>query len=112
MSGEEKAAQIGNAVSEYQTAKVELAHIEKRIETVFSTYLKAGASMDRSRGTPSPPRFKDEQLIIGWYGGDVHLNNLLNAEELAKIVRERDEAQARFIRAKKSMEALGITSVD
>jgi hypothetical protein len=111
MSGEEKAAQIGIAVTEYQTAKVELAHLEKILETIFKTYLDLGSCMDRSRGSVERPRIKDGKLSFGWRAHDFDPTNLLNAEDLMKVLREQETAQARFDAAKKTLTDLGITGL-
>jgi len=110
MSGDEKAAQIGNAVSEYQTAKIELAHIEKKIETIFETYRTVGACMDKSRGTVEPPKIKEGKLDLGWRSFDP--GNLLNSADLIAVIKERDTAQARLDDARREMRDLGITGVD
>lgn len=111
MSDAEKAAQIGNAVTEYQNAKTDLAHHEKKIETIFRNYMEVGACMDRSRGTIDPPRVKDGKLDLGWRGSKIDPSLLLNASELTKVVQERDEAQERFDRARRGLNDLGITGL-
>ena len=56
MGTDEKNQQIGVAVNEYQAAKVECGHIDRKIATVFAAYLDAGSSMDKQRGSVREPQ--------------------------------------------------------
>ena len=87
MSEEEKAAQIGNAAIEYQTAKVELAHIERKILTIFAAYSTVGACMDKEEGTVDLPQVRNGKLDFGksWRAGSFDQANLLNAADLLSL---------------------------
>src|SRR5690242_3563697 len=112
MSGDEKNAQIGAAVSEYQAAKVEVAHIEQKIARIFATYLSAGKSMDKQHGSIQEPKLYDGKLVMGWWGHEkLSTDDLLNAEALAGVIAERDKARQRLKAAKDKMENLGITGI-
>jgi hypothetical protein len=112
MSEEEKALQIGQAVQTYHRAKVECASIEEKIERVFSSYLEAGASMDKSRGTISEPRIINGKLQLGWYSRErFSMDHLLNEEQLTALILERDAAREKLNEAKVAMNELGITSL-
>ncbi|MFZ0632432.1 MAG: hypothetical protein WA399_14165 [Acidobacteriaceae bacterium] len=111
MSGDEKAAQIGHAVSEYQTAKVELAHIKKKIDDIFRAYRQIGETMASSRGSGNEPRFVNGKLQFGWRPDMPESALLLNIAELSDVVRERDIVQTRFDAAQKALQDLGITGI-
>lgn len=114
MSGEEKAAQIGNAAIEYQAAKVELAHIEKKLLTIFSAYSTAGECLNKGKGTVELPRVRNGKLDFGqsWRAGNFDQANLLNAADLILILKEHDESSDRLARAKREMVDLGIAGID
>lgn len=112
MNVEETALQIGQAVQTYQKAKVECAAIEEKIARVFSSYLEAGVSMDKSRGTISEPRIINGKLQLGWYNRDrFSMDHLLNEEQLTALILERDHAREKLNEAKAAMNELGITSL-
>lgn len=111
MGEEEKAAQIGAAVTEYQAAKVECAHVDKKIESVSATYREAGAAMDKNRGSGSEPTITDTGIRFGYGNDRMDIRNLLNGSELFDLLQERDKARARVDKAKKAMNDLGITAV-
>lgn len=112
MNVEETALQVGQAVQTYQKAKVECAAIEEKIARVFSSYLEAGTSMDKSRGTISEPRIINGKLQLGWYNREkFSMDHLLNEEQLTTLILERDQARAKLDEAKAAMNELGITSV-
>jgi hypothetical protein len=110
MSGDEKAAQIGESVQAYQAAKVECAHIEQKVKQVFRAYIDAGESMDERKGTITEPQLVNGVLKIGWRDGDP-LKHLMNEKELTIIVQERDQARKKLAAAKQLMNSLGITGV-
>jgi hypothetical protein len=111
MSEDEKNAQIGAAVSEYQAAKIALAHIEKKIEKVFWAYREVGRTMDKSHGTISEPKLENGTLKFGLYGSNLDASDILNATDLAAVVAERDQARMRLRIAAESMTSLGINGV-
>ncbi len=111
MNGDEKNAQIGEAVSEYQTAKIEVAHIEQKIDKVFLAYREAGNTMDRQHRTPQEPILVDGKIKFGWYTANVTAADILNEADLATLIVERDKARQRLKMAKDIMNKLGITGV-
>jgi hypothetical protein len=112
MGSDEKAAQVGEAVTEYQAAKVACAHIDLKIRKVFDLYLSAGNSMDwKSDKTFEPTITGDGKLKLGLFVHPGPYPELLNESELTVLVIERDAARSRLDQARKTMESLGITSV-
>jgi hypothetical protein len=111
MTADDKNAQIGAAVSEYQVAKVEAAHIEQKIDKVFLAYREAGNTMDRQNRTPQEPTLVDGKIKFGWYTGKVSAADILNEADLAALIVERDKARKRLEDAKKVMTSLGITGL-
>ena len=78
MSEDEKNAQIGAAVTEYQAAKVEVAHIEAKVEKVFEAYRDAGRTMDRHQGAINEPTLVEGKVKFGWYSTKVTASDILN----------------------------------
>jgi len=111
MTADDKNSQIGAAVSEYQSAKIEVARIEQRIETVFLAYREAGNTMDRQNRTPQEPTIVDGKIKFGWYTGKVSTADILNETDLKVLIEERDKARQRLKVAKDIMNNLGITGM-
>ena len=111
MGEDEKNAQIGAAVSEYQQAKIEVAHIEQKIERIFAAYREAGRTMDKHHGSISEPQLVDGGVKFGWYAPNLSANDILNASDLAVVIGERDQARKRLKDATQKMNSLGITGV-
>lgn len=117
MSEDEKNAQIGVAVSEYQAAKAEVGQVEKKVENVFLAYRAAGALVDPHHGItphggPTIEEGKEEKpprVRFGYESVDASL--LLNEGDLIVLIRERDAARSRLAKAKQTMNTLGITGV-
>ena len=109
MSGEEKAAQVGEAVQNYQAAKVEHAHIQTKIKKVFTAYIEAGRSMDERQGTTMEPKLVNGKLQLGY--GRENPADLMNEKELTALIEERDKARSALNQARETMNALGITGV-
>ena len=111
MSDDEKNAQIGAAVSEFQKAKVHLGHIEKRITDVFRAYREVGATMDSDQSTPSEPQLENGRVKFGGYAASVNPTDILNEKDLASLLAERDRARARLKEAGRVMQSLGVTDL-
>jgi len=111
MSEEEKNRQIGEATTEYQTAKVEAGHLTHRIDKVFRAYREIGDTMDRDKGTISEPRLVDGSIAFGYTRSKVSASDLLNESELRSLLAERDAARERLAEARRVMESLGITAI-
>jgi hypothetical protein len=115
MTTEDKNAQIGAAVLEYQTAKAELGHLDQRIDHVFTVYREVGKTMDRHSHSPVEyPTIADGKLKLGWFYSNTKMDlstDLLNEKELISLVQERDEAHARLERAKAAMDRLGVSNI-
>ena len=111
MSGEEKKAQIGEAVTAYQAAKTECAHIDQKIDRVYSTYRTVGETMNKTRGSIEETLIKDGKLAFGYVSDRIDASFLLNASELTALILERDEARKRKDEAYLVMRDLGITNL-
>jgi hypothetical protein len=74
-SGEEKASQVGNAAAEFQEARTELAHIDTKLEAVFSTYRDVLSTMDRTRGSIQLPQVVDGKLSLDYVSQRADLSN-------------------------------------
>ena len=111
MSNDEKNAQIGEAVSEYQAAKVDLAHIEEKIHRIFKAYREIGATMDKNRGTTFEPTLENGQIKFGYHPGQVNPADILNVNDLAMVIAERDKARQRLASVRDTLNRLGITGI-
>lgn len=111
MSEDDKNAQIGASVSEYQKAKVHLGHIERRIMDVFRAYHEAGATMDSEQGTISEPQLENGRVRFGGYAANVNAADILNEKDLAVLLAERDHARARLKEATRILQNLGVSDL-
>lgn len=112
MSGEEKIAQIGEAVTEYRDAKIACSHIELKSKKVFALYLSAGNSMDEQSGRCFEPTIAPEgKLKLGLFVHPGPYPELLNEAELTALVAERDEAQKRLKDKQAILESLGMSGI-
>jgi hypothetical protein len=107
MSGEEKSAQIGEAVLLLEQQKRELAHIEEKVNKVKLAYSKFAANSDRwgvDSASPHKVFLKhpqtDERVLP---------SSLLNEVELAALVIERKNAEEAVGQTKAKLASFGIT---
>jgi hypothetical protein len=110
MSGEEKAAQVGTAVEEYQAAKVDLAHIERRAKEISEAFKRYAEAL-KEQGAMFRLRVENGRIKHP-YGGEPKANLLMNESELIVFLAEWDAAIERKEHAAREMKALGITSVE
>ncbi len=110
MTADDKNAQIGAAVTEYQAAKTELGHIRQRVEQVFKTYREIGNTMDsRNRSPVEPPTIVDGKLKFGWFTPhEINTADLLNETDLKALAVEYAKALQRVENAKATMGRLGV----
>jgi hypothetical protein len=111
MSDDEKARQIGDAVTEYQSAKIDAAHVQNKVERVFQTYREIGETMNRRHGTTTEPRISDGKLIFGYTASKLSASDLFNEADLLNLIQERDKARGRLADARKFLDDLGITGI-
>jgi hypothetical protein len=111
MSGEEKAAQIGAAVTEYQDAKVNAAHIDKKISMVADAFYVAAEALRNNRTMVDAPIIEADMLRFPYSKNPNCAQLLLNEAGLIKLLREREGAQQRLKKAHEEMTSLGITNL-
>jgi len=113
MSEDEKAQQIGKVVTEYQAAKVALAHLEQKVKSVGETYAEVGEAIV-PRGGGSSLGFKIEKnhlrLVYSRTGNEL-VTNLLNEESLVSLIVEREEARNKCSALRTQLNSLGITNL-
>lgn len=110
MSGDEKAKQIGNAVSECQTAKVEFAHIRQKLERVQAAYRDAGEKPNKADPDLFKMRLMSGKIRFG-EGSIGSPSDLMNESELTAFLLEYDVARKRVKKAVEMLQRLGITDV-
>ena len=110
MSGDEKAKQIGNAVSECQTAKVELAHICQKLERVQAAYRDAGEKPNKSDPDLFRMRLISGKIRFG-EGSVGSPSDLMNESEFTGLLLEYDTARKRVKGAVETLHSLGITDL-
>ena len=110
MSDEEKAIQIGKAVTECQEAKINLAQIEHKVKQVAEAYKEAARSFEipPSSGEPQVVNGRVEFLYLRDKGT---ADLLMNGAELAELLKERDSARSRVEAAANLLTSLGITTL-
>jgi hypothetical protein len=106
-----KARQIGGAVTEYQSAKIDAAHVQTKVERIFMTYRLIGETMNKKHGSTTEPKIKDGNIIFGYAGSSVSASDLLNEADLLILIQERDKARERLVDARKVLDDLGITGI-
>jgi len=109
MSEEEKAQQIGVAVSELQVAKVERSHLEQKLERVLASYREAAKRLDKENYGRGVEITDGKVTFGGW--SSAKPNDLMNESELAQFLLEFQASQIRVKKAIKVTQSLGITSV-
>ncbi|MFZ1203731.1 MAG: hypothetical protein WAN97_05435 [Candidatus Acidiferrales bacterium] len=113
MSGDEKAQQIGQVVTEYQSAKVDLAHVEQKLKRIGNTYTEVGSALS---GTSSMSDFKIEnghfQFVYPRHLTEPVGVNLLNEQELITVISERNRLSKQVAELRSQLQNLGITSVE
>ena len=90
MSEDDKQAQVGAAVMEYQAAKLNLAHVERGMQAVASAYRAFGNALENDRD-----RIKIVDDFPSIEYSTESSNRLMNGAELAKLVNERNAAVTR-----------------
>jgi hypothetical protein len=111
MSGEEKAAQVGEAVLEYQSAKVAVAQLERKIATLADAYTNCANSLKRRMPADEIKR-EGERLKFLHTDPAENGSRLLNDVGLLALLEDQEKAENRRQVASEAMRALGITSVD
>jgi len=103
MGEDEKAQQIGMAVSELNAAKVERAHLEQKCKRVLAAYREAAKTDSRVRIAGGKVIFE------GW--STAKPSDLMNESELASFFLELHEARLRVEKAAQVTQSLGITAL-
>jgi hypothetical protein len=113
MSGDEKAMQVGQAVQAYQAAKIECAHIERKIDRVGAAYRVIGGFIGLQTPEAHQPRMAGEKLHLhSSASDDDFFRFLLNEHELTELFAERDRLRSARDLARKAMNQLGIVGID
>src|SRR5579862_267842 len=111
MNGNGKAAQIGAAVQEYQSAKVDLAHIKQIISRVADAMKECGDSLVRDFHLEKCLR-EDESVNLPHGMNQKGTSLLVNKSGYLKLLREGNDALTRLKTASDAMKALGITNLE
>lgn len=112
MSEDEKAQQIGKIVTEYQAAKVALAHLEQKVKSVGDAYTEVGEAIAPRTGA-SGGNFKIEKnhFRLIYSRNENIAASLLNEESLVSLITEREEARNKAAALRAQLNALGITNL-
>jgi prefoldin subunit 5 len=114
MSGDEKTQQIGQVVTEYQAAKVELAHLNQKLKTIGDVYTEVGRALTSAYS--STGEFKIEnghfRFSYGRHGNQNLAASLLNEEALVAVIVERDAFEKKVQSLRAQMKSLGITNLE
>jgi len=110
MSDGEKARIIGEAVSAFQEARVELACIDAKLDLVRAAYLAAINSIGHKNGRLYEIQIHEGALKFGVIHPS-HPEDLLDGVGLKKLVESREQAQSILSAAKAKVGSLGITSL-
>jgi hypothetical protein len=112
MGEDEKAAQVGHAVQEYQAAKIECAHIDQKINKVAESYRLVGNAIGFSVAENRQPQIVDGKLKFEFPGVADHQLLLPNEPELTQLLIEREQSRAIRDDAKRRLNDLGIVGLD
>ena len=105
----EKAQQIGMAVTELDNAKVEYAHLEYKLERTLCAYREAARKLDKAN-TESRIRIADGKVTFeGWSGAKA--SDLMNKQELSNFLLEHTRARIRVKKATQVTRSLGLTTL-
>jgi hypothetical protein len=109
VSEDEQKQQLGDAIADLNAAKVEYAHLERKLERILTAYREAGKRLDKAN-TESRIRIAEEKVIFdGWSGAKA--SDLMNEQELANFLLEHHHARIRVKKATQITRSLGLTSV-
>jgi hypothetical protein len=109
MSEDEKKQQLGDAVADLNVAKVEYAHLERKLERILTAYRETAKKLDKTN-TDSKIRFADGKVIFdGW--STARASELMNESELSAFLFEFHHARIRVKKATQVTRSLGLTSV-
>jgi predicted ATP-grasp superfamily ATP-dependent carboligase len=114
MSGDEKEQQIGRTVTEYQRAKVDLAHLEKKLKTVAEIYQEVSKAVLHPISGSGDYEVEDGKFKLR-YALHENLNPadfILGHDALVALVGERDEAKKKADDLHAQLKSLGITSLE
>lgn len=109
MSGDEKAQQVGQVVTQFQQAKVDLAHLEQKLRKIGNTCSAVGRAL--SGESSSVDEYSVEILR---YSSHLNINpsvELLTEESLLAVISERDKLKKLVSELLAQMRALGITNL-
>jgi hypothetical protein len=111
MSDDEKDAQIGRAVQEYQEAKINLAHLNRKRGLVIETYELFGALLAKPSAF-NVQYLRDRQLRHADGSNISHVAHLMNASDLIALLTEIEEAAKRLKSASDAMKGLGLANIE
>jgi hypothetical protein len=109
MSGEEKSAQIGEAMMLLEQQKREVAHLAEKIDKVAKAYKTIGAESSRLSVSPADP---GKVFLVNTTVAERDLgSHLLDQSQLAALIGEYQRAKAALAQTKTKLTGFGITSV-
>jgi hypothetical protein len=112
MSGDEKAQQIGQVVTAYQTAKVELAHLEQKLKKVGQVYTEVGQALEKGYQAEYKIENGHFRLSYSRSGNENISGILLNEETLVALLMEREAARKKTYELHTQLKNLGITNLE
>jgi len=111
MGEDEKLAQIGRAVQEYQDAKINLAHLDKKNGEIADVYILIGTLLGQ-QSSFNTAYLRDRQLRRMDGANIPQIGYLMNTQDLIGFLSEREQARIRLKSAGEAMRALGITNLE
>lgn len=114
MTSDEKAQQIGRIVTEYQTTKVDLAHVEGKLKAIGAAYTQMGSSLGGSQSGYQDFKIEGGHIVYRYQrsGGEQLGQNLLGEEGLIGILNEREKLQKKLAELREQLRTLGITNLE
>ncbi len=111
MNVEDITLQIGQAVCEYQAAKLEVARVESKVSSLFHLYRRIGASLKDAPDSRGEPKIINGKLAFPDPARECSASGLLDEAGLLALIHERDEARSRLWSARIKLQSLGITEL-
>jgi hypothetical protein len=108
MSGQEKSAQIGDAILLCEEQKKELAHLTEKIAKVRKAYRTFASEEERWRVDTSRP---EKVFLLHPAPEERDLaSHLLAQPQLAELITERHNAEAALAQTRAKLAGFGVTS--
>jgi hypothetical protein len=109
MSEDEKAQQIGKILKQYSEAKITLAHLDTKLQSVSEAYKQVGQAIEQSAAVRLRVAHGRIQLT---YSQNFDGSYLLDEPKLVELLNERSEAEKLVEQLRQQLKNHGVSNVE